>query len=178
MPGYQATTQANTAQNANNVTVMIGNSVVAFAQTVGHQVGMGTEQLYGVGTSKPQEIQQLRMSPSIALDSFALTSVGINLLAGGVNLHYTLAGKIFELHVMDGLTNTILYTYVGCKAGGFSQSISTNSPVRDSITFLAMDVLNSSGQSIMDAGDNALAVISTAASVAAANASTLGNIVS
>ena len=176
MPGYQAVPQANTVQNANNVSVMIGSAVIAFAQTVGHQLSLGTETLYGVGTAKPQEIQQLRAAPSISLDNFALTATGINILAGGVNLKYNLSGFIYDLHLFDGLTNTILFTYVGCKAGGFSEQIATNSPIRDSIAFQAMDILNAAGVSIMDAGDNAIAAISTAASVAAANAASLGNI--
>ena len=74
MPGYGGVQQANTAQNGNNVAAMIGSIVVAFAQTVGHQLGMGTEQLYGVGSAKPQEIQQLRTSPSVSLDFFTLSN--------------------------------------------------------------------------------------------------------
>ena len=177
MPGFNGTQQANTAQNGNNVAVMIGSIAVAFAQTVGHQLGMGAEQLYGVGSAKPQEIQQLRMSPSISLDSFTLTAVGRRVLADDQNLNYVLAGQQYELHIYDGLTQTTMYTYVGCKAQGYGQSIPVNAPIRDSITFLAMDVLDQNGNSIMDTGDNAMGVASTAVSVAAANANQLGLVV-
>ena len=105
MPGYSPQQIANNVQNGNNVEIVLGDIAVMFAQTVGHQLSMGTEQLYGIGTSMPQEIQQLRVSPQISVDSFNLTAQGIRRLAGGVNLTYTLAGKQFELHIMYRSTN-------------------------------------------------------------------------
>ena len=150
---------------------MIGDEIVAFAKTTGHQYPFGTEQLYGIGTSMPQEIQQLRVSPQISVDSFNLTAQGIRRLAGGVNLTYTLAGKQFELHIMDGQTNSTLYTYVGCQAQNFAQSIPANAPVRDAISFLAMDVLDNQGNSILNTGENAIDIASSfvAGALAASN---------
>lgn len=171
MPGYNPQQVAHQVRNGNTVAVMIGDTIVAFAQTVGHQVPFGTEQLYGIGTSKPQEIQQLRVSPQISVDAFNLTAQGIKLLAGNVNLTYTLAGKQYELHIMDGSNNATLYTYVGCQAQNFAQAVPANAPIRDSISFLAMDVLDNKGNSIMDTGENAIDVGSAlvAGAIAASN---------
>lgn len=158
MPGYSPQTIAQSVMNGNNVAVMLGDLVVAFAQTVGSQVSFGTEQLYGIGTARPQEVQQLRVSPSFSLDSFSLTAHGMTVLGGGQRLEYILAGKSFEMHVMDGVTNTVLYTYIGSKAQNMSHNIPANAPLRSTFAFLALDVLDNLGNSIIDAGDNAIAV--------------------
>lgn len=164
MPGYNAKTLSQNVLNGNNVAVMLGDLVVAFAQTVGHQVPMGTEGLYGIGNAKPQEIQQLRMAPAFTLDNFALTATGLTLLANGQRLEYLLAGQSFDMHVVDGLTNTVVLTYVGAKAQNFAQNIPTNAPIRDTFSFLALDVLNANGQSIMDDGNNAFSIAAAGAS--------------
>lgn len=164
MPGFQPQQIANNARNGNTVAISIGDTVVAFAQTTNHSFGMGAEQLYGIGTAKPQEVQQLRMSPQITIDAFALTAAGINLLAGGANLAYLLAGNAFEIFVMDGINgNVALFVYVGCKAQSFAESIPTNAPIRDTFTFLALDVLDPNGNSLLNSGENALAVASAGA---------------
>ena len=144
-----------------------------FAQTVGHQLAMGTEQLYGIGTANPQEIQQLRMSPSFSLDSFTLTQAGINLLSGGTRIEYLLAGNSFDMHVVDGVTNQTVFTYVAAKAQNMAQSIPANAPVRSTFSFLALDVLDNNGNSIMALPDNAL-TIASAAATAGLGASNLG----
>ena len=165
MPGFNQKQVANNVRNANTVEILLGDQVVMFAQTVGHQISMGAEQLYGIGSGKPQEIQQLRFSPSFSLDSFSLTQAGLDLFQSGVNLDYILAGNQFDMHVLDGLTNTVAYSYVGAKAQNMSQSVSSNAPVRSNYSFLAMDVLDPDGDSIMDSKENALAVTSSAVSV-------------
>jgi hypothetical protein len=166
MPGFNAKQSAPQVRTGNMVAVAIGQNIIGFAQTVGHNLPMGTEQLYGIGSSKPQEIQQLRMSPSVTLDSFALTQNGLDLQAGGQNLSYILAGNQFDIYVLDGLNNdTTVYVYVGCKCQSFGESIGANTPVRDTYSFLAMDVLDPNGNSIMDTGQNAL-LVATAAAVA------------
>lgn len=164
MPGYNAQQLAQNVENGNNVAIMIGDVVVMFAQTVGHQVSMGTEQLYGVGSAKPQEIQQLRMSPAFTLDSFSLTDAGVTLFGAGQRLEYILAGRSFEMHVLDGLTNTTKFSYIGAKAQNLAQTIPANAPLRSTFAFLAMDVLDASGNSIIDDGNNAIAVATAAAS--------------
>ena len=168
MPGFSAQATASQARSGNTVAVAIGDTTVAFAQTVGLALPMGAEQLYGIGSSKPQEVQQLRMSPSITLDSFALTENGLKLLANGQNLNYLLAGNQFDIYLLDGLNaQQTLFAYVGCKCSNFSQNVPANAIVRDSYSFLAMDVLDPNGNSIMDTGENALAVASAAVSTVA-----------
>jgi hypothetical protein len=160
LPGFGGVTQALQVQNGNSVAIMLGEQVVAFAQTTGHQISMGGEQLYGIGSAMPQEIQQLRMSPAFTLDSFSLTQAGATLLQAGQNLNYLLAGKQYDMSVFDGLTGTVIFTYVAVKCQNFSQNIPANAPVRSTYSFLALDVLDDNGNSIMNDGLNALAVTS------------------
>jgi len=164
MPGFNPAVVANNVQNGNQVAVMLGDQIVYFAQTVGHQYPFGAEQLYGIGSALPQEVQQLRISPQISLDSFTLTQAGKTALQGGVDLAYILAGNVFDFHVYDGLTNKVVFTYVGCKCQNFAQSVPTNSPSRNTYSFLAMDVLDVNGNSILSTGENALSVATAAAS--------------
>jgi hypothetical protein len=135
---------------------MLGDILVSFAQTCSTQISFGTEQLYGIGTSLPQEIVQLRVSPSFSLDSFALTDHGLKILSNNQRLEYLLAGKSFEMHVLDGNTNTVMLSYVGCKAQNIGLSIPTNAPLRSTFAFLALNV------------DDGINLISVAVPVAAA----------
>ncbi len=156
MPGFNAQQIANRVQSGNAVLVQLGDQTVMFAQTVAHSIPMGTEGLYGIGSSKPQEIQQFRFSPQFSLDTFSLTNAGLVALQGGVNLNYLLAGNSFTMTVIDGVTEEPLFVYVGAKCQNFSESLPTNAPVRDAYSFLALDVLDMDGNSLMDTGDNAL----------------------
>ena len=160
MPGFTPSQVALNVRNGNSVEILLGDQVIMFAQTVGDQIAMGTEQLYGIGSGKPQEVQQLRWSPSFTLDSFALTATGLTLFQNGQELYYILAGNAFDMHVLDGLTNTVLRSYVGAKAQNMSNNTPTNAPVRSTRSFLALDVLDPNGNSIMDDGNNALTLAS------------------
>jgi hypothetical protein len=173
MPGYNGQTLAQNVLNGNNVVVMLGDEPVAFAQTTGHQFPMGTEQLYGIGNAKPQEVQQLRISPAFTLDKFSLTPTGVQLLENGQRLEYSLAGKSYEMHVLDGSANQVIMTYVGAKAQNYSQNIPANAPIRETFSFLALDVLDANGNSIIDDGNNALN-IAAAGATAALGASNIG----
>jgi hypothetical protein len=150
MPGYSQTALANQARNTNSVTVMIGDTVVAFAQTTAHAFGFGTEHLHGIGSALPQEIQQLKITPNISIDAFALTATGINLLAGGNNIATLLGNNQFDLHIVDGVTEKTLFTYVGCVASNFSQNLAANQPITESLAFLALDVLDENGNSVLN----------------------------
>ena len=168
MGAFQQQSISPRARNANRVTILIGDQAIGFAQTTSHSIDFGTQQLYGIGSAQPQEVQQMRVSPSITIDSFALTNAGLvafgQLVAGqSVNLPSILANNQFNLHVVDGDTGDPLFTYVGCVASNFGEQISTNQPISDSITFQALDVLDASGQSILNVG-SALAIPSAAAS--------------
>jgi hypothetical protein len=167
MPGFNQAQVSNRTKSGNSVIVQLGDITIMFAQTLGHSIPMGADHLYGIGTSKPQEIQQYRFSPQFSLDSLELTQNGVNLLQGGQNINYILAGNQFTMTVLDGETNNPDYIYVGAKCSNFSGSVGANSPIRDSYSFLAMDVLNAAGTSIMDTGDNALELAAAVIGVAA-----------
>lgn len=167
MPGYSATALVANARNANTVAVLIGDQVVAFAQTASHHYSLGAEQLYGVGSALPQEIQQMKISPAISLSMFALTETGTQLLAGNSNIGYSLGNTAYDLHLVDGATQDVIFTYVGCVADSFSESIQANSPVSQDIPFLAMDVWDSNGNSVLNTG-NAVSISTIAASAGAA----------
>jgi len=149
---------------------MMGDVLVSFAQTVGHTLPFGTEGLYGIGSNLPQELQQLRVAPAFTLDSFELTEHGLALLAGGQRLEYLLAGNSFEMHVLEFVNGAYrtLFSYVGCKAQNLAQNIPTNAPIRTTYSFLAMDVLDGAGNSLMAFSNNALNVASATASAALA----------
>lgn len=151
MPGFTQAQLKATAQNANTVAVLIGDQIIAFAQSVPHGFDLGTEGLYGVGSAKPQEIQQLKVAPQITVEQFKLTDAGLQKLQGNqITLVSLLANNEFNIHVVDGTNGTTQFTYVGCVAANFNENISANTVITDSISFLARDVLDVSGQSILN----------------------------
>jgi hypothetical protein len=170
MSGYNPTTLAYQAQNANGISVAIGDTIVAFAQTTAHSFGFGTEHLHGIGSALPQEIQQLKITPNISIDAFALTATGFQLLAGGNNIATLLGNNQFDLHITDGLNNKTILTYVGCVASNFSQNIAANQPVTESLAFLAMDVLDAAGDSVLNTNSafNVSSVLAAAGAVGGA----------
>jgi hypothetical protein len=173
MPSYNQTNLNYAAQNANAVQIMIGDVVLAYAQTTNHAVDLGAQQLYGIGSTNPQEIQQLRYSPSISVEFFELTAQGVALLGTGSLLAYTLANTQVDIYVIDGTTGQPSFTYVGCVANSFSENIATNAVVVDSVSFLAMDILNAAGASIL-ASNSVYSIPSLIAS--AAGSTGLGNV--
>jgi hypothetical protein len=179
MPGFGATQQAYQVRSGNSAAIMIGDIVVMYAQTADSQMPMGAEQLYGIGSNLPQEVQQFKMSPQFALTAFALTAAGLATFQGGTSILSLLVGNAFDVHILGnegGSTNKLLYTFVGAKSSVYGQSIGANTPTRDSYTFLAMDVQDPSGNSIMAGPNNAIDVVAEAVSIAAAAASNLGNV--
>lgn len=149
MPGYSPQQLNYNVLNANQVMVQLGDATIAFAQTASNSIDFGTEFLYGVGDATPQEIQQLRIGPQVTLEFFALTQQGINLLGSGQRLAYILSNNQFNLYLIDGQANTILFTYVDAVAQSFSDVIVSNRPIIQSIPFAAMNVLDASGNSIL-----------------------------
>lgn len=150
MPSYNQQNLNYQAANANGAKIMIGNQVVAYAQTTTHSVDAGGQQLYGIGSSLPQEIQQLRLSPALALEYFELTAQGIAVLGTGQPLTYSLFNTQFDIHIVDGTNGNVLYTYVGAVATSVSETLATNQVILESVSFLAMDVLNNQGVSILN----------------------------
>jgi len=174
MPGYSPTQLNYLVQNANQVFVTIGDTVVAYAQTAPHSIDFGTEALFGIGEATPQEVQQLRITPQITLEYFALTNEGLSILgASNPRLPYTLANNQFNIHVIDTQTNQVILSYITCVAQNFTETISANRPVINSVPFIAMDVLNNSGQSILKS-NSGLAAGNFLAPGATQNATGLG----
>lgn len=153
MPAFNQSSLLYRAQNANKVSVLIGDQPLGFAQNVGNSFGFGTQQLYGIGASLPQEVQQLRTSPHISINMFALSQNGLNLLGYPTNLALILAQNEFNFYLQDGVTNTMKYMFVGGVCSDFSESIPTNSIITDTFTFMCADVLGPDGTSILNVSD-------------------------
>ena len=150
-------------QNANAVECLLGDQVIAFCQTTTLSDSMGAEQLYGVGSSLPQEVQQLKLSPSLTIDYFELTPEGYAFLGYPSTLAEVLANNEFSFSVF-GANGIPVLTYVGAVAGDYNSNIAANQPVTSSISFLAMDILDPLGSSIL----NSNSVIQVASTVASA----------
>lgn len=163
MASFNAQTLNYKVRNANSVVMLLGDQEIAFGQTVSLSSSLGAEQLYGIGSIKPQEVQQLKASPSISIDTFALTAEGIAILGYPSTLGDVLANNQFNFYVMDAAGN-VIQTYVGCTAGDYNTSYPANQPVTESITFLALDILDALGVSILNS-NSALDVVTTAANV-------------
>jgi hypothetical protein len=150
-------------QNANAVECLLGDQVIAYCQTSTLSSSLGAEQLYGIGSSLPQEIQQLRLSPSITIDYFELTPDGYAFLGYPSTLAEVLANNEFSFSIF-GASGVPVLTFVGCVAGDYNSNISANQPVTSSISFLAMDILDPLGSSIL----NSNSVIQVASTIASA----------
>lgn len=146
----------NRALSANDVTIMVGDVVVALGQTTASAINWGTDQFYGIGSPKPQDIQQLKFSPTIDIDSFALTPDGLGIFGYPSTIAEVLAGNSFEIHIMSRSGDPLL-TFVGCVSSNFNLNIPANQVVTQTINFQSMDVLDALGNSIM-ASNSALDV--------------------
>jgi hypothetical protein len=149
MPGYNATQLLYKVQNANACSILLGDVVVGFGQTLAPNIDFGTEGLYGVGSAKPQEIQQLRFTNTITLDSYRLTREG-NAFFGVTQALWTLlANNYFDFYLL-GDDGTAFIAYVGAVAQTNNLNIAANTPLTEGMTFLALDVLDSNGVSVLN----------------------------
>ena len=162
MPSFNQQQLNYKVANSNAVLVMMGDIPVAFAQTSSQGIDFGTESLYGIGSAKPQEIQQLKFSPTISIDSFVLTNQGVVALSYPTTLVSILANNSFSINLMssDGLP---LLVFVGCVAVNYNQNVPTNSIISETLTFNAMDVLDNTGQSILNSNSIQTALATLAA---------------
>ena len=161
MPAFNQQTLNYAVRNGNAVVVMIGDMELGFGQTTTLSDSMGSEQLYGIGSAKPQEIQQLKFSPSLTLDYLQLSESGLAFLGYPSTLAGVLSNNEFNISIndADGLP---IYQYVGCVASDYNSNISANQPITDSISFLAMDILDPLGVSILNS-NSALNVVTSLA---------------
>lgn len=149
MPGYSPTQLAYKVQNSNQCSILIGDQLVGFGQTVAPHQDYGTEGLYGIGDAKPQEIQQLKFSQTISLDSFRLTKEGLAFFGITTPLGQILAYNQFNFYLLDS-DGTPFLAYVGCVAQSNNINVAANQPITEAITFLAMDVLDANGVSVLN----------------------------
>jgi hypothetical protein len=149
MPGFNAAQLAYKIQSGNSVVVQLGIQTIAFCQTADQGVDLGAEFLYGIGSAKPQEIQQLKFAPTISITQFQLTNQGITLLNYPSSLLEVIANNSFTFNVIDS-TGTTLVQMIGCVANRYAENIPVNAIIQETIDFLAMDVLNGLGVSILN----------------------------
>jgi hypothetical protein len=109
----------------------------------------GTEALYGIGSSKPQEIQQLRFTNSITLDSYRLTKEGNAFFGVTLPLWTILANHYLDFYLLDE-TGTAFIAYVGAVAQANNLNIASNTPITEGMSFLSLDVLDASGVSVLN----------------------------
>lgn len=169
MPSYSQTALNYKVLNGNAVSILIGDTVVGFGQTSSPTIDYGTEPLYGVGSARPQEIQQLRFSMSITLDYFKLTAEGQAFFGETTPLSVILANNSFNIFLVDN-AGTAFLSYVGCVASNDSTQISANAVVAQNVSFLAMDVLDSNGNSVLNS--NSALLLNFVASAAGGSGST------
>lgn len=165
MPSFNQQQLLYKVQNANAVSIMLGSQLIGFAQTVATGVDMGAEGLYGVGSAKPQEIQQLKFTNTITLDKFKLTAEGVAFFGQTTDLSTILAYNSFNFFLLDN-DGVAFLSYVGAVAGSQNLNIATNQIVTEGISFLALDVLDAAGDSVLNSNSadvfNALASATSA----------------
>lgn len=149
MAGFNAKALANKVRNGNTVSILVGDQIIGFGQGLQHSIDFGAEGIYGIGNAKPQEIQQLRTSVTLTLDSMALTEEGISYFGYSASWESILAGNQLILHWTDYEGNTLL-TFDECVASNFSSNLQANQPVTQSTSFIAMDVLDADGDSLLN----------------------------
>ena len=134
----------------NAVVILIGSQEIGFGQSSTYNIGFGAEQFYQIGTAKPGEIQQLRYSPSVTIDSFLLTKAGLSAFGypGSTPLRDILANNKFNIHLTD-YQNNVVFIFVGCTAGSINTNAPANAQITEAIDFVALDVLDESGSSIL-----------------------------
>jgi hypothetical protein len=149
MPSFNQQQLLYKVQNANAVSIMIGSQLIGFGQTMATGLDLGAEGLYGIGSAKPQEIQQLKFTNTITLDRFKLTEEGLAFFGVTADLVSIIAFNSFNFFLLDNEGDAFL-SYVGAVAGSQNLNIATNQVVTEGISFLALDVLDSSGVSVLN----------------------------
>lgn len=160
MPGYNQQQLLYKVQNANACSILVGDTVIGFGQTAAPSLDYGTEALYGIGSAKPQEIQQLKFSNTFTLDKYRLSKEGAAFFGQTTPLWALLANNYFDVFLLDSDGSAFL-AYVGAVAQNNNISMSANTPLTDAMSFLALDVLDQNGVSVLNSNSanvfNALA---------------------
>lgn len=149
MPGFNATDLVNKVRNANNVVILAGDQVIGFAQNMQLGTQFGTEQMYGIGSAKPQENQQLKVAPTFTLESLQLTAAGIAAYGYSTPWVKILANTELDFSAVDG-SNNVIITAAAATATDYSSTIPVNQPITESTSFVCLDLLDSNGESVLD----------------------------
>lgn len=161
MPGFNQQQLLYKVQNANACSILIGQQLIGFGQTAATSIDMGGEGLYGIGNQKPQEIQQLKFTNTFTLDQFRLTDEGLAFFGQTVQLSTILANNAFNFFLLDD-DQTAFLSYAGAVCTSTNLNIAANQPLTEGLSFLALDVLDANGDSVLNG--NSASVINALAS--------------
>ena len=149
MPSFKQQTLNNRVRNANTVLILVGDQEIGFGQTSTFDTNFGTMTLYGIGSAKPQDIQQLKFAPRVTLDNYQLSDTGISILGYPSTMMEVLANNSFNIYMMNS-QGAPLITYVGAVAENITTTAAANQPITEAQAFQCMDVLDPTGVSILN----------------------------
>ena len=156
MPSFNQQALVNKVRSGNAVAILVGDQPIGFGQTTTNGIDFGTEQFWGIGSKKPQENQQLKYSPTITLDNLQLTVAGQKYFGYSATWLSVLVNTQLNFTIADNNGNPLL-TFVACTAQNFTSTIPVNQPITEATSFVAMDILDANGISILDDGTDAVA---------------------
>jgi hypothetical protein len=137
------------ARNGNQCIIFVGATPIAFAEAFDFTIDYGAQQVYGIGSEKPQDLQQLKFAPRFSLRSIELTTQGQLLVGSGqANLRNYLGNNYFNVGVFTADDSIIDLTFLMAMATSVRTTIPANGLVTDTFDCLAMDVINELGQSL------------------------------
>lgn len=173
--GYTPIPAVYRARNGNQCVIFVGTTPIAFAEAFDFTIDYGAQQVYGIGSEKPQDLQQLKFAPRFSLRSIELTAEGVGLVGSGQNnLRNYLGNNYFNVGVFTADDAIIDLAFLMAMATSVRTTIPANGLVTDTFDCLAMDAINVLGLSL--AGDplltNALGTPAIAAGVGEAGAIT------
>ena len=149
MPSYNQQQLLYKVRTGNQCAILVGEQLIGFGQTVAPNQDFGTEALYGIGSPKPQEIQQLKFSQTITLDKYRLTAEGEQFFGETAPLWTLLCNNSFDIFLLDE-NGTAFLSYVGAVAQTNNLNIASNQPLTEGLSFFAMDVLDENGVSVLN----------------------------
>jgi len=164
MPGFNATALNYKVRNGNAVVIMVGDQLIGFGQSSTNGVDFGADPLYGIGSSLPGEIQQLKILPSVSMSALQLTTAGLAALGQPTTWLEVIANTQMDFHIVDG-DGTTLLTYKSATCGSYSSDISANQPITEQTSWNALDVLDTNGSSVL--ASNSAANLNAAGSLTA-----------
>lgn len=139
---------AQQVMTANNVVILLGIQEIGFGQGVFFDTDFNALPLHGIGSQKPQEIQSQVFRPYVDILMLNLSNIGLTLLNYPSTLGDLLGLNQFNI-VMMGYNNLPMYTFVECTATRYNVGVSVSRPITEQIRFMAMDVLDVMGVSIL-----------------------------